>query len=198
MRNRNHTEHEHCADHRGPRFEFYFRRHDHEGHFGGPPRPFDGRRRGGGPGRLFQSGDLRFVILHLIQESPRHGYEIIKSIQDKLGGSYAPSPGIIYPMLTMLEEMGQTTVTTEGTRKLYSITPEGARVLAENKAIVDVIFARMQQAGEQQSHERPPQIVRAVENLRMVLKMRAGNLTPEQINAITDILDDASKKIERA
>ena len=180
------------------RFEHYFRRHDHEGHFDGPPRPFDGRRRGGGPGRLFQSGDLRFVILHLIQESPRHGYEIIKSIQDKLGGSYAPSPGIIYPMLTMLEEMGQTTVTTEGTRKLYSITPEGARVLAENKAVTDLIFARMEQAGERQSHERPPQIVRAVENLRMVLKMRAGNLTPEQINAITDILDDAAKKIERA
>ena len=76
--------------------------------------------------RFFGAGDLRYVILQLISEKPSHGYEIIKSIQERLGGMYAPSPGVVYPMLTMLEEMGHATVVTEGARKLYTITEEGS------------------------------------------------------------------------
>ena len=79
--------------------------------------------------RFFGAGDLRYVILQLISEKPSHGYEIIKSIQERLGGSYAPSPGVVYPMLTMLEEMGHATVVTDGTRKLYTITEEGSKAL---------------------------------------------------------------------
>ena len=90
---------------------------------------------------MFGSGDLRYVILQLISEKPSHGYEIIKSIQDRLGGMYAPSPGVVYPMLTMLEEMGHATVVTEGARKLYTITEEGSKALAENKAVVEAQFA---------------------------------------------------------
>ena len=95
--------------------------------------------------RFFGAGDLRYVILQLISEKPSHGYEIIKSIQERLGGMYAPSPGVVYPMLTMLEEMGYATVVTEGARKLYTITEEGSKALAENKAQVDALFARMDQ-----------------------------------------------------
>src|SRR5881397_2832284 len=88
--------------------------------FGGGRHGFRGRWGGGGsgPGRMFAAGDLRYVILQLISEKASHGYEIIKSIQEKLGGSYAPSPGVVYPMLTMLEEMGWASAVTEGTRKL--------------------------------------------------------------------------------
>src|SRR5271170_7316019 len=116
------------------------------GEFGGGRHGFGFRGGRGGPGgpmRFFGAGDLRYVILQLISEKPSHGYEIIKSIQKRLGGTYAPSPGIIYPMLTMLEEMGHASVVAEGTRKLYPITEEGAKALAENKAIVDAIFAKM-------------------------------------------------------
>ena len=138
------------------------------------------------------------MILGLIAETPRHGYEIIKEIEERLGGAYAPSPGVVYPMLTMLEEMGQATVQVDGTRKLYAITDEGRRVLAENKAVTDAIFERMRAAGATQQTERTPQILRAIENLRMVLRMKAGSLTAEQVNKVTDILDGAAKEIERA
>jgi len=141
---------------------------------------------------------LRFVILSLISEAPRHGYEIIKLIEERLGGAYAPSPGVVYPMLTMMEEMGQATVQVDGTRKLYAITEEGSRVLAENKAATDAIFERMKAAGAGQQAERRPQIMRAIENLRMVLRMKSASLTEDQANRVTDILDAAAKEIERA
>src|SRR6202789_4440257 len=161
-----------------------------------------GRRPGfrgrGGPMRMFGPGYLRSVILQQISEKPSHGYEIIKSIQERLGGAYAPSPGVVYPMLTMLEEMGHATVVTEGARKLYTITEDGSKSLAENKAMVDLIFARMDRMRGEQSNDRPPQIERAVENFRMALRMKTGPLTTEQIHAITDIVDAAAKQIERA
>jgi DNA-binding PadR family transcriptional regulator len=146
---------------------------------------------------MFAGGDLRYVILQLISEKPSHGYEIIKSIQERLGGTYAPSPGIVYPMLTMLEEMGHASAVTEGTRKLYTITEEGAKALAENKAAVDALFARMDHIKAQYANQRTQQIERAVENLRMALRMKMGSLTTEQIHAITDIIDAAAKQIER-
>jgi DNA-binding PadR family transcriptional regulator len=148
--------------------------------------------------RFFGAGDLRYVILQQIAEKPSHGYEIIKSIQERLGGTYAPSPGVVYPMLTMLEEMGHATVVSEGARKLYTITEEGSKSLAENKAMVDAIFAKMDHARSEHGSDRSPQIERAVENFRMALRMKKGPLTTEQIHAITDIIDAAAKQIERA
>jgi DNA-binding PadR family transcriptional regulator len=165
------------------------------GEFGGGRHGFRGGR--GGPLRFFGAGDLRYVILQLISEKPSHGYEIIKSIQERLGGTYAPSPGVVYPMLTMLEEMGHATVVTDGARKLYTITEEGSKALAENKAQVDALFARMDQVRGEQGGDRAQQIERAVANFRMALRMKNGPLTTEQIHAITDIIDAAAKQIER-
>ena len=166
------------------------------GEFGGWRHGFRGGR--GGPIRFFGAGDLRYVILQLIADKPSHGYEIIKSIQERLGGTYAPSPGVVYPMLTMLEEMGHATVVTEGARKLYTITEEGAKALAENKALIDALFARMNQVRGEQGGDRAEQIERAVANFRMALRMKKGPLTEEQVHAITDIIDAAAKQIERA
>jgi len=146
---------------------------------------------------MFAAGDLRYVILRLISEQPRHGYEIIKLIEERLGGSYAPSPGVVYPMLTMLEEMGWATAATEGTRKLYSITEEGTKALEEQKAQVEALFARMEQIRAERGSERSPQIERALENFRMALRMKRGPLSTEQVHAITDIIDAAAKQIER-
>ena len=164
------------------------------GHFG-EGRGFRGRR--GGPERMFGAGDLRYVILQLISEKPSHGYEIIKSIEERLGGAYAPSPGVVYPMLTMLEEMGFANATTEGTRKLYAITEEGSKALAENKAMVDALFSRIEHLRQEYARHRPQPIERALENLRMALRMKMGSLTTEQLHGVTDILDEATKKIER-
>jgi len=165
------------------------------GEFGEGRRGFRGRWGGGM--RMFGAGDLRYVILQLISEKPSHGYEIIKSIEERLGGTYAPSPGVVYPMLTMLEEMGHASVVQEGSRKLYAITEEGKKALAENQAMVDALFARMDHTRNEYARQRPLQIERAVENLRMTLRMKLGSLTTEQINQVTDIIDAAAKQVER-
>ena len=180
------------------REERHFRGH---GPFAGPfnegERPF--WRGRGGPGRLFASGDLRFLLLQLIAEKPSHGYELIKAIEEKLGGAYSPSPGIIYPMLTLLEETGLATVTTEGTRKLYSITEEGRQSLEENRSAVDAILNRMSAVGgAARPVERDPQIMRAMQNFHMALRLRAGNLNPEQRNRIIEVIDTAAREIEKA
>ena len=175
---------------------FDHRRHHDEDHRGGRGRGHEHGGRGG-PGRFFESGDLRHVILHLISDAPRHGYEIIKLIEARMSGSHSPSPGIVYPTLTMLEEMGLAAVKAEGTRKLYTITEEGQRDLAANRAAVDAILQRMQRAGEQAVQDRPPQIMRAMENLKMALRMRSGQWSREQLDAVTDIIDNAARQIER-
>src|SRR5450755_317447 len=99
--------------------------------------------------RFFAHGDLRLVILRLIAEKPRHGYEIIKEIEERVAGAYSPSPGVIYPTLTLLEELGYVAVTPgEGARKLHAITEEGRAFLAANHQTVDALFARMEEANQ--------------------------------------------------
>jgi DNA-binding PadR family transcriptional regulator len=114
------------------------------GFFGGP---FGSGFRGGGGGmrtaRVLGSGDLQLIILLLLSEKPRHGYEIIKAIEEHSSGVYTPSPGMVYPALTYLEETGYADAAAEGTKKLYSITPEGSAHLAKNRATVDEIWTRL-------------------------------------------------------
>jgi len=103
-----------------------------------------GRQHRGRMGRIFEQGDLKYVILRLLEEKPRHGYEIIKELEDRFGGAYSPSPGTVYPTLTMLEDLGYAKVSPdEGGRKVYQITPEGSAYLAEHSTTVDSIFERI-------------------------------------------------------
>jgi DNA-binding PadR family transcriptional regulator len=162
---------------------------------------FMGRGRGFGGGdreRLFDSGELRLVILALVAEKPSYGYEIIKAIEERLSGGYAPSPGVVYPTLTLLEEEGYATVSTaEGSKKLYTVTDQGAEYLKANHATVQAILGRMDQAGKVFGRGRSPQIMRAMMNLGFALKMRAGqgHLTPEQTAKIVEAIDAAAKVI---
>jgi DNA-binding PadR family transcriptional regulator len=119
-------------------------------HFGGP---FGGRHGMGGgdmirAGRMLATGDLRLIALALIAEQPRHGYEIIKVLEDKTAGWYSPSPGIVYPTLTFLEEAGYVTAQAEGAKKLYAITDEGRAHLEENRDFVDAVLERMSSVGD--------------------------------------------------
>ena len=166
----------------------FFRRHHGEA---------DGERGG----RFFDQGDLRWVILKLIAEKPSHGYEIIKAIEERLGGAYAPSPGTVYPTLTLLEELGYIAITeTDGPRKLYAVTDAGRAALEQEKATVDAIFAKMAEINLRRSGNRAPQLVRAWGNLKMAMNLRVarGPLSPEQIEKIAQILDDAAKEVEKA
>ena len=103
-----------------------------------------GKHHRGRMGRMFEQGDLKYVMLRLLEEKPRHGYEIIKELEDRFGGAYSPSPGTVYPTLTMLEDLGYAKATQdEGGRKVYEITPEGSAYLKEHSATVDSIFERI-------------------------------------------------------
>ncbi len=107
-------------------------------------------------GRMLAQGDLRLLALALIAEQPRHGYEIIKVLEDKTGGWYAPSPGVVYPTLTYLEEAGYVTVQADGAKRLYTITTEGRAYLEENRDFVDALLERLEAVGEQAREASQP------------------------------------------
>jgi DNA-binding PadR family transcriptional regulator len=156
--------------------EHHFWKHFHHDNrddrrdFGGRGGPFGGRggRRGGwfgfgpggpggfdvGRGRKLSSGELQLVLLALLHEKPRHGYDLIKAIDETSGGFYVPSPGVIYPALTYLEEAGEITAAAEGSRKLYSLTDAGREHLAKDRAVVDEILKRLEAIGERMGRVR--------------------------------------------
>src|ERR1700742_1929223 len=176
---------------------------DFRGHHGRDHHRHEHMRRhrfGRRPERVFDHGELRLVVLALIAERPRHGYEIIKEIEDRLAGTYTPSPGVIYPTLTMLEELGQATVTENNGKKLYTITEAGTAFLEANKAAVDNALQRMQSVNSAHSGGRAPEIMRARENLKLALRLREarGPLTEQQIRDIAAALDAAAVAIERS
>jgi DNA-binding PadR family transcriptional regulator len=157
------------------------------------------RRHGRPEGRLFDYGELRLLLLALIAEKPRHGYELIKSIEERLGGSYSPSPGVIYPTLAWLDDMGYAAIDAEGAgRKSYRITEEGEAFLAANRAAVDELLARAQsdRPGRQ---EAPDALIRAMENLKLAIRLRfrRGPLDKTAIETIANALDAAAKLVEQ-
>jgi DNA-binding PadR family transcriptional regulator len=124
----------HCADGRRARWG---------GNWAGFEDFWTGRGRRGRGGRMFEQGDLKLVILRLLEEKPRHGYEIIKELEGRSGGAYSPSPGTVYPTLTMLEDMGYAkAVPEEGGKKIYEITDEGRKNLAEHSGAVNDVFEK--------------------------------------------------------
>jgi DNA-binding PadR family transcriptional regulator len=167
---------------------------------------WEGFEHGFGPGfgpareRFFEGGHLQLVILQLIAEKPSYGYEIIKTIEERLSGGYAPSPGVVYPTLTLLEEEGFAVSSAEGNKKLYSVTEQGKEYLKANAATVKAIFGRMEQARKVFGRGRSPQIARALMNLKFALKMRVrrGDLSAEQLSKIAEALDAAARAIDEA
>jgi DNA-binding PadR family transcriptional regulator len=160
-----------------------------------------GRHGGSGHriGRVLEHGDLRFVILDLIAEKPRHGYEIIKAIEDRVAGAYSPSPGVVYPTLTMLEEQGYASVVEEAGRKQYTLTPAGQAFLAENRAGLEAIMSRIAAIGALNAEGPPAAVVRAMENLKLALRLRLSGTKPteEQVRAIAAALDAAAVAVEQ-
>jgi DNA-binding PadR family transcriptional regulator len=180
--------HGHCESHGG---RWAAGRHHRRGRFGG--FGFGGRHGGfGGEGgedllrarRMLAQGDLKLLALALIAQAPRHGYEIIKLLEEKTADWYSPSPGIVYPTLTFLEEAGYVTASTEGSKKLYTITDEGRAYLETNRDLVDLVLDRLTAIGERVSRFRrargerdsrrtlPPLVEAAFEHLRETVSKR--------------------------
>ena len=156
--------------------------------------------RGGRRRRVFDSNELRLVLLKLIADQPRHGYELIRAIEDLTGGAYVPSPGVVYPTLTMLNDMGQIEeARSEGARKAFAITAEGTAHLAEKKAEVDALFARLAELASLRQRTDAAPVRRALANLRAVLmnRLQRDDVRPETLHTVAGILDEAAQKIER-
>lgn len=154
--------------------------------------------RGGRGGRFFGHGDLRFVILALLEEQSRHGYELIKALEERTGGAYRPSPGVVYPTLAMLEDEGMIRQAEgEAGRKHFEITPEGKAELDRNRAGVEAVFAKMDDASKSAGPGRP-RIGRAMMNLGMSIKNRMSRpVSPEDLDRIVGMIDDTAAAIER-
>jgi DNA-binding PadR family transcriptional regulator len=164
-------------------------RHRHAGgHYGGLRR------------RVFDHGDLRFILLSMIAARPAHGYDLIKALEERMGGGYSPSPGVIYPTLTMLEEQGFARVTAEDGKKLYQATEEGAAFLTANQASLHAIQARIDAVARERNVTPDPRIIRAIENLKTALRLRlaGGPIADAQVRAIAAAIDAAAAEAERA
>jgi DNA-binding PadR family transcriptional regulator len=177
-------------------------RHGHHG-FGGFEGFEDGEGRGRRGRRVFDAAELRLVLLKLLADQPRHGYDLIRAIEELTAGAYSPSPGVVYPTLTMLADMGHIAEeASEGSRKTYAVTSEGLAFLEARKREVEALIARLTDMGKERKTVDATSIRRAMGNLRTVLmnQLRLGEpvaVPAETVQAITAIIDEAAQRIER-
>ena len=148
---------------------------------------------------MFDAGDLQLILLQQLAVKPSYGYELMKAIEERLSGGYVPSPGVVYPTLTMLEERGLAEVqSSEGNRKVYAVTEAGHAELAANAERLHLITERLEQSGKAFGRERSPEIRRAYMNLGEAVRMRMvrEGLTPEQVKKVAEAIDAAAKAID--
>lgn len=185
-------------------FHFGHREHDaarhamRHGFFGG--RPEGGRGPGSERRRMFESGELRLVLLKLIEEQPRHGYDLIREIENRSGGAYAPSPGVVYPTMTLLLDMGLAEEeASEGPRKLLAITETGRAHLAERADEVATAMARLAALAKVSARTDAAPVRRAMQNLKAALQDRLSQetVTREVQLEVARLIDEAAGKIER-
>ena len=180
--------------------------HGHEHRHFGPPGGFRsgggwGRgERGGGRRRMFDSGELRLVLLALIAQQARHGYDLIRAIEERTGGAYAPSPGVIYPTITLLQDMGHIEEQTgEGARRQFGVTAEGRLHLDERREEVEALFARLDALAAMREKTDGGPVRRATHNLRSVMQDRLSrdDVSSQTLHDVAALLDEVAQKIER-
>ncbi len=185
-------EHIEAMRERGERFAAEWAMNEGRGRHGGGGR--------GGRGRMFDGGELRLVLLKLIADEPRHGYDLIRRVEELTGGSYAPSAGVVYPTLTLLADMGLIEEQqAEGAKKRFAATAEGRAHLAENAEQVAELFARLEQVGASAKRTDGAPIRRAMANLRHALQERLsrGEFSEDTLHDVAALLDEVAQKIER-
>ncbi len=160
---------------------------------GGRSQSRGGRRR-----RMFDSDELRLVLLKLIADQPRHGYDLIRDIEERTGGAYAPSAGVVYPTLTLLDEMALIEAVSEGSRKQFAATDAGRAHLEERADEVAALMKRLDALGEQRARVDRAPIRRATANLFAALAHRVASGDTENLaHEIAEVIDEAARKIER-
>lgn len=163
--------------------------------WGAPPgRGRRGRRR------MFEAGELRLVLLKLLSDEPHHGYDLIRAIEELTHGAYAPSPGVVYPTLTMLEDMGLIEEgKADGARKIYEVTDAGKAHLEEHASEVERLMDRLEDVGSDRRRAGSAPIKRSVANLLSALWHRVSSegMDEDMMHEIAEILDEAAQRIER-
>ncbi|MFJ4372084.1 PadR family transcriptional regulator [Pseudomonas japonica] len=169
--------------------------HGHHGHR--DTEGFERRRERGDRGpRVFAPGDLKLLLLSMLAEQPCHGYDLIRQIETLFDGSYSPSPGVIYPTLTFLEESELISGETHGSKKRYQATDAGRASLKEQAVALDGVRTRIEVSKRSlRGHDRPPEIHEAVHNLRHALQMHSGRWNPQEIERVRKLLNDTAKAI---
>ncbi len=180
-----------------------FGRHFRRGRrmFEGGDELFKGRH-GFGRGerrRMFDGGELKLVFLALIEVEPRHGYDLIREVATRSNGAYAPSPGIVYPTLALLEETGQIEAqAAEGAKKQFALSEAGKAFLDQNRTQADAALARLDEVGARAAPMEAGPVARAMGNLRTALHQRLADAADKKtLFEVADILDEAARKIER-
>lgn len=167
----------------------------------GPRGPWGGGRGGGrGRGRMFGRAELRLILLRLIADEPRHGYDLIKAMEERSSGHYSPSPGVIYPALSMLADEGLIAEQESGDqRRRFAITSLGEGVLTDEADEVERAMQRLDALGEHAERGRAPSIERAAMNLFTAVgqRMAKGGADDDLAHRIAEILDEAAQRIER-
>ncbi len=191
-----------------------------QGNRGARRRGHGGHRKGGRRprlGRFLAHGDLRFLILKLIEEKPRHGYDVIKAIEERVAGAYSPSPGVIYPTFSLLEELEWIRpIDSEGSKNLFEITEDGSLALRANRATLEAILARMKELSEAQAgqaEDKPadepaatgnraiePRLRLALDDLGRAIEHRFAGDPPsqDQLDSMLGALSTAASEIERS
>lgn len=196
----------HC-DHHGPRHRSAAGRHRRRHGFGGGRGDLFGGEGGIPGGRRLGAADLQLLVLALLAERPAHGYELIRTVEERSGGFYTPSPGVIYPALTFLEEIGEAAVEVLGQRKLYRITGDGHARLARERERADAILAALTRIGGRMAEvraafaghgERGPEAADAFHHARHALKdalARKRGCDAQEVERITAVLERAAAEI---
>ncbi len=165
-----------------------------KGFFGrGPWRGFGSER-----GRVFGKGDLKYVILDLLQERPAHGYELIRALEERFRGFYSPSPGSVYPTLQLLEDMGYVSANQQDGKKVYTITEEGRKFLEENRRSVEDIWGRAGEGWDPELAAEMREMWREVGGLGRLFvgEMRAGRVDPEKLRRVRAVISRAAREVE--
>ena len=155
-----------------------------------------GRERGGRGPRVFAPGDLKLLLLALIAEQPAHGYDLIRKIEGLFEGAYCPSPGVIYPTLTFLEESEMVIGDAQAGKKLYTVTDAGRQSLEDQAVALEGVRMRIDVSKRSlRGHDRPPEIHEAVHNLRHALQMHHGRWSPEEILRVSELLNSTARAV---
>jgi DNA-binding PadR family transcriptional regulator len=165
-----------------------------KGFFGGWHRSGFGH----GPRRMFEKGDLKYVILDLLEDEPSHGYEVIRKLEERSRGFYSPSPGSVYPTLQLLEDMEYVSATQRDGKKVYAITDAGRKFLDENRRSVQDIWGRFGGSWDPEVAAELHEIRHDVMDLGKLFgqKMREGRVDREKLARVRSVISAATREIE--